>query len=180
MFKPGDVVVHRTLGAGVVLSVEEKIIDRVSQSFLRVQLKLKEGDILIPCTKNGCTDLRLAMTLDQVSQIEKILQTRLPHKPVTTTTSTSTTPPEQIISPEELVDSHDPFKIAKAIRILEDESRSPEFSHAQQDLLSTARTALAGELMQVKGISRAAAFTFITRALKAGDQAAKDQKKKLK
>ncbi|MFB3895110.1 MAG: CarD family transcriptional regulator [bacterium] len=174
MFKPGDVVVHRTLGAGVVLSLEEKIVDGSALKFLRVQLKLKEGDILIPCTENGCTDLRLAMTLEQVGQIEKILQTKSAHKPGIGTA------PEATLSPEEMINSRDPFRIAKAIRYLIDESKGIEFTEAHKALLTSARTALAGELMQVKGISRAAAFTFITRALKAGDIKAKEQKKKLK
>jgi RNA polymerase-interacting CarD/CdnL/TRCF family regulator len=174
MFKPGDVVVHKTLGAGVVISIEEKIIDNTPHKFLRVQLKLKEGDILIPCTENGCTDLRLAMTVEQVGQIEKILQTKSAHRPALGTA------PETKLTPEEMINSRDPFKIAKAIRSLIDESKGAEFTESHRELLTAARTALAGELMQVKGISRAAAFTFITRALKAGDIKAKEQKKKLK
>jgi RNA polymerase-interacting CarD/CdnL/TRCF family regulator len=174
MFKPGDVVVHKTLGAGVVISIEEKIIDGSSHKFLRVQLKLKEGDILIPCVENGCTDLRLAMTLDQVGQIEKILQTKSVHR------IGSGTAPDANLSPEEMINSRDPFKIAKAIRQLIDDSKSSEFTESQRELLTITKSALAGELMQVKGISRAAAFTFITRALKAGDIKAKEQKKKHK
>ncbi|MDI6784261.1 MAG: CarD family transcriptional regulator [bacterium] len=174
MFKPGDVVVHKTLGAGLILDVEEKVIDGTAIKFLRVQLKLKEGDILIPCTENGCAELRLAMTPEQVGMIEKILQTKSVHK------SGLIAPSEASVTPEELVDSRDPFKIAKAIRLLIDASKSPEFPESRRELLSTARTALVGELMQVKGIRRAAAFTFITRALKAGDLAAKEKKKKLK
>ena len=168
MYKSGDVVVHRTLGAGQVIAVEEKIIDRKPQKFIRIQLKLKEGDILLPCTEHGCDDLRLAITTDQVTQIERILQTKLVHRPGQAQTA------EEMMSPEELVQSRDPFKIAKAIRRLIDDSRGPEFSNIQRDILSAARTALAGELMQVKKISRAAAFTFITRALKAGDIRAKE------
>lgn len=174
MFKPGDVVVHKTLGAGVIINLEEKVIDGNPIKFLRVQLKLKEGDILVPCTENGCTNLRLAMTLEQVAQIEKILQTKSVHRPGLGTSS------EPNLSPEDMINSRDPFKIAKAIRYLVDESKGTEFSESHRELLTAARTALAGELMQVKGISRAAAFTFITRALKAGDLAAKEQKKKLK
>jgi RNA polymerase-interacting CarD/CdnL/TRCF family regulator len=174
MFKPGDLVVHKMLGAGVVLSVEEKVIDGTLLKFLRVQLKLKEGDILLPCTENGCAELRKAMTPDQVGQIEKILQTKSVHKSGLTAHS------ETSISPEELLDSRDPFEIAHAIRLLFDESKGQEFAESHRELLATARTALVGELMQVKGISRAAAFTFITRALKAGDIRAKEQKKKFK
>ena len=174
MFKPGDMVVHRTLGAGIVMSVEEKMIDGVTHQFLRIKLKLKEGDILIPCNEASCAELRTAVTEIQVSQIEKILQTKTSRK------SGVVLLPEEVVSPEDLVNSYDPINIARAIRLLEDESRGLEFSPAHRELLATARTALAGELMQVKGISRAAAFTFITRALKAGDLAAKERKKKLK
>ncbi|MCX7920031.1 MAG: hypothetical protein N3A72_10590 [bacterium] len=172
MFKPGDIVVHRTLGAGQVLAIEEKKIDGKLQKFIRVHLKLREGDILLPCTEHGCDDLRPAITTDQIDQIERILQTKTAFRPGLPQTA------DEMMSPEDLVKSQDPFKIAKAIRRLVDESKGPDFSELHRELLAKARAALASELMQVKKISRAAAYTFITRALRAGDIKAKEQKKK--
>lgn len=171
-FNNGDQVVHKVHGAGVVIGMEEKKLDGELLKFIRVHLTLKEGDILIPFREGGPMELRKAVDEEGIKQLEEILQ----GKRKVVEPAEDGTPPDPI----SLIETNDPFQIAQAIRALTDESKSNNFEKEEKDLLSMARMKLAGELMLAKGISKAAALSFINRSIHGTAKFLKAAKKRRK
>ena len=172
MFNIGDQVVHKTHGAGIVTGIEEKTIDGELLKFLRVHLTLKEGDILIPFKDGIPSGLRKAVDEEGIKQLEEILGSR---KLIVPNSDDGTHP-----DPIALIETNDPFQIAQAIRALTDESKSEKFEKEEKDLLSTARMKLASELMLAKGISKAAALSFINRSIHGTEKFLKAARKRRK
>jgi CarD family transcriptional regulator len=172
MFKVGDQVVHKTHGAGMVTGHEEKTIDGEMMKFIRVHLTLKEGDILIPFKEGEPGSLRRAVDEVGIKQLEEILAGKVQVVPA----AEDGTPPDPIA----LIETNDPFQIAQAIRALTDVSKSEKFEKEEKDLLSTARMKLASELMLAKNLSKAAALSFINRAIHGTEKFMKAARKRRK
>lgn len=142
MFSVGDRVVYPMHGAGVIESIEEKVILGAKKKYYVMKLPLGEMKVLIPTDNISQVGLRGVIEKEEVSQVMIVLKGDQPEL--------STNWNRRYRNHLEKIKSGDIFEVAEVVRNLMLRDREKGLSTGESKMLDTARQILVSELILVQ------------------------------
>ncbi len=142
MFSVGDRVVYPMHGAGVIESIEEKVILGAKKRYYVMKLPLGEMKVLIPTDNISQVGLRGVIEKEEVSQVMIVLKGDQPEL--------SSNWNRRYRNHLEKIKSGDIFEVAEVVRNLMLRDREKGLSTGESKMLDTARQILISELILVQ------------------------------
>lgn len=158
LFKIGDQIIYPMQGAAVIDSIEEKVIQGVTQQYYIINMPSSNMKLMIPQGNVSNTKIRL---VEDPEHLETVLD------------DFSNGLPDETLSWKQKYDvnmkklkSGELLAGAQVVRDLTLQSKEKPLNPSEREMLDTAKRMFVGELSLIKGISQLEATELIDSALK--------------
>lgn len=145
MFNVGDSIAYPMHGAGIIASIEEKVVLGEKHSYYSVELLGSKMTVLVPVDNSDKVGVRSVIGVDEIAKVIEVLEAESEPMPNNWN--------RRYRDNTDKLKSGDIYTVAGVVRNLVRSDRSKKLSTGEKKLLGTAKQILESELMLAGGYS---------------------------